>query len=174
MAKGRPRKTDSLPRPAWAVRMAEAREAAGKGQEQLGAIVGKSQSAIADYERGRSEPDFATAEKIAAALDISPGWLLFGAGSRNPGQSDAIALAAFDYNKKDKWFAKTLLQAARMLSEEGLDADFSFLVLFARKIAQEVHGIADHAEAGERLSAAIERERAELRAGLDQLRKSRL
>ena len=174
MAKGRPRKKDAPPPPAWAARMALVRDEKGLGQAELGALVGKSQSAITDYERGIAEPDFALVERISAALGVNPGWLMFGVGNREPNEGDAFAEAALRRHTQDKWFTKALLDTARMLSDEGLDADFSFVVLLARKIAQQVDGVADHVEAGEGIRAAVERERVELRAGVDHLRKSRL
>lgn len=61
-------------------RLREAREAVGISQRELGRRIGLSEevvsSRVARYELGTSEPDFATAGKLASELGVPLAYLL--------------------------------------------------------------------------------------------------
>jgi transcriptional regulator with XRE-family HTH domain len=67
-------------RSAFAERLKKARLAAGLSQRELGRRIGLPEevvsSRITRYERGTSEPDFATAEKLARELEVPLAYLL--------------------------------------------------------------------------------------------------
>jgi len=171
MAKaGRPRRNPQKPRPASGARIALARAAVRLTQEQLAAAIGRSQTQIGAYETGQSEPDLATFDALGRALNVSPAWLAFG----EPGDGDPLAGAAVQAGKHDRMFVWAFHRAARLLSEEGLEGDLAYIVAYARKLMDAGKGASDDMEAKERISAAIEVERSEIRRSLDQIRKSRL
>ncbi len=58
-----------------------ARGGAGLGQQELAALLGVSQAAVSDYERGRRRPGLAMLVEIARHLGVEAGWLLTGAAS---------------------------------------------------------------------------------------------
>ena len=60
-------------------RMARARGKAGVTQAQLAKMVGKSEAAISNYERGIMEPGLLTALSIADKLGVCFEWLARGA-----------------------------------------------------------------------------------------------
>jgi transcriptional regulator with XRE-family HTH domain len=57
-------------------RIKVARRAAGLSQEALGGVLGKSQSAVSQYELGISAPEFDVVVPLARALSVSLDWLL--------------------------------------------------------------------------------------------------
>ncbi len=59
-------------------RIKDARKKAGISQAELARLVGRSQSAVAEWETGGTEPRRNIVEKIAAVLDVSPLWLEIG------------------------------------------------------------------------------------------------
>ena len=59
-------------------RIKDARKKAGISQAELARLVGRSQSAVAEWETGGTEPRRNIVEKIAAVLDVSPLWLEVG------------------------------------------------------------------------------------------------
>lgn len=58
-------------------RLAQAREAIGLNQAELGAAVGAAQSTVATWERGKNEPDLAMIQRIAKVVHRPPEWLAF-------------------------------------------------------------------------------------------------
>lgn len=160
-------------RPDWALRIVEAREAIGWDQTELGSKVAKSQKAISDYERGRSEPDIATFRGLAKHLNINVAWLILGQGPREPQEGDAAAQAIAERQKENRHFGRALIGAARMLAEEGFDPDALALVRIAGRIARSAEGLRDQLQARERIDRAIEAERLEWRQGLEALTKNR-
>lgn len=157
----------------WGARIAAARKAAGFSQSALAGRIGGSQSAITDYERGESEPDFATVERIAMECGVEPGWLIFGSGG-HPDDGDPLAGAAIQRHKHDRIFGFALVEAAKLLSSEGLETDLAFLVAYAKKLTGRIQRGTNDAKAREIILSALERERQEVRSGLDQLKKDRL
>lgn len=168
--RGRKPSNPDAPRPGWAERIARARATAGLSQERLADLVGRSQTAIGEYERGQSEPDLATFGRLGRVLMVAAGWLAFG----EPRDGDPLAETIVEGNKKDRLFTWTFHQAARLLSEEGLEGDLPYLVAFTKKLVGPAQHSTDDAEAREVIRRALEAERAEIRAGLDQVRKNRL
>lgn len=61
-----------------AYRLRTAREAKGLSQGALASAAGLSLNAVNKYERGHNKPRVEAAERLAVALSIAPGWLLFG------------------------------------------------------------------------------------------------
>lgn len=59
-------------------RIKDARKKAGISQAELARLVGRSQSAVAEWETGGTEPRRNIVEKIASVLDVSPLWLEVG------------------------------------------------------------------------------------------------
>lgn len=58
-------------------RLRDLRQAAGyTSQQALGAALGVAQSTVANWERGRREPDFTLTIRIARLLDVSTDYLL--------------------------------------------------------------------------------------------------
>lgn len=62
----------------FASRLKEARESAGKTQQQLASDLGIASSTIHRYERGLSTPNGTTINSLAEALGREPSWLLNG------------------------------------------------------------------------------------------------
>src|SRR5688500_690448 len=67
-------------RGAFSKRLTEARLAAGLSQRELGRRIGLPEEVVSSrvtrYERGTSEPDFATAEKLANELGVPLAYLV--------------------------------------------------------------------------------------------------
>ena len=59
------------PQPALGLAIRELRESAGISQEDLAHAAGVTTGTVSAIERGRSNPTWATAKAIAAALDVS-------------------------------------------------------------------------------------------------------
>lgn len=70
-------------------RLAQAREAAGLNQTELGREVGAAQSTVATWERGKNEPDLKTIARIAKVVHRPPEWLAFNV---NQELTDSLAL----------------------------------------------------------------------------------
>lgn len=68
-----------LKHPIFAKRLAEARQRAGLTQAQLGVLAGMDPDVasprINQYERGKHEPQLATAKRLAETLGIPPAFL---------------------------------------------------------------------------------------------------
>ena len=62
-------------------RLADARTARGLSVLAVAKLAGLSHTAVGNVERG-TMPTLATAEALAKALDLSPGWLAYGIGPR--------------------------------------------------------------------------------------------
>lgn len=71
--------SNSSRKPVFAQRLAQARERAGLTQAQLGILAGMDPSVasprINQYERGKHEPQLATAKRLAKALNVPPAFL---------------------------------------------------------------------------------------------------
>lgn len=69
----------TTPRTLFGRRLREARLRAGIAQDKLGVMIGidelTSSARISRYENGTHEPPFATAEKLAAALNVPTAFL---------------------------------------------------------------------------------------------------
>jgi transcriptional regulator with XRE-family HTH domain len=74
-------------------RLLEAREGQGLSRETLAARIGVSYDTLGAIERGVTRnPRFATVVGLAAALEVTPSWLL--TGQRDPGTDRFIQAAA--------------------------------------------------------------------------------
>lgn len=163
-------------RPAWAGRLARARQALGITQEDLARLIDKgSQSAVTDWERGKSEPNLAQFTKLAETLKVPPGWLAFGIGQDGlPDQSDPVAMAVVERHKHNRLFGHVFAQIAKMLVEEGLDTDLAYLVTYSQKVGSVAEGRPDNPETRELIAREVEKERLEIRTAMEEIRKSRL
>jgi len=65
---------------AFANRLRKARENKSLSRRALAELIQAGYSALSNYESGSREPNFATTEKLAAALGVSAGWLAFDEG----------------------------------------------------------------------------------------------
>lgn len=70
-------------------RIKKARKKTGISQAELAKLVGRSQSAVAEWEIGETEPRRNIVEKIATALNVSPLWLEVGGATDNERLYDA-------------------------------------------------------------------------------------
>lgn len=157
--------------PPWSQRIVEARERAGLNQTELAGRVGKSQQTITGYETGDTEPNLSIYKAIAKATDVSPAWLVFG---DEYGGDSASGGEAVYIDKNDRLFAWTFHEAARLFAEQGLNADFAYMLSYTRKLMRTPENGANEAQAKEAIQRAIEVDRAEFRKGLDQVLKNRL
>jgi transcriptional regulator with XRE-family HTH domain len=67
-----PSPSDPDPRPDWAVNLAARRRELGLSQSRFAELVGVSQSAVTDWERGKSRPRLGMISKIIAVLEMQP------------------------------------------------------------------------------------------------------
>lgn len=78
-------------------RLAQAREARGLTQDQVAALVGVGQSTVADWEVDKTTPRRKNLERVVAALECSPRFILLGEGpgpaARLEGHAQARATA---------------------------------------------------------------------------------
>lgn len=65
-------------------RLLLARQALDMNRRELERISGVSSTAISHVEEGKGQPRTDTIEKLAIALKVSPAWLAFGQGEREP------------------------------------------------------------------------------------------
>ena len=166
----RGRKTTKTAIPQWAMRIADARERRGLSQAELGKAVGKSQQTIAGYEGGDPEPNLTVYRRIAKATDVAPAWLIFG----NEGDGSAMSGIAIEANKQNRLFAWAFQQAARLFTDEGINADFSYMLRYANKLLRLTGDGSDDTQAKESVLRAIEIDRVEFRKDFDEARKKRL
>lgn len=89
------------------------RKAKGWTLERLAELVGISQETIGKIERGKAAPLFATAQKIAAALDV-PAPVLFGADAM-PGNGERARLLADIHRTLSRMNDDQLYRAAKMM-----------------------------------------------------------
>lgn len=172
MGRGRPSRPGADTRPEWAARLAELRRRAELSQEAAAEAIGMTQSTVGAYETGKSEPNLATIERLAAVFSVSPAWLAFGIG--DAAQNDPAAFSVLERHKHDKLFSFAFTQAARLFSEEGLNMDLAYLGAYTLNILRKTEGLDGQGGAQERIVAAIDAERAKIRTELDDLRKSHL
>jgi transcriptional regulator with XRE-family HTH domain len=62
------------------LRLADARSAARMSKAATSRVAGVTRAMVLYIEQGINLPSLATAERLANALDLSPGWLAFGEG----------------------------------------------------------------------------------------------
>jgi transcriptional regulator with XRE-family HTH domain len=172
MAKRGPKpKADIPPHRPWAPRLRTTREGLSPSvnQTEMAAKIGKSQSQVTDYESGKAEPSIATFIKWANIVRVSPAWLIFGDEyDRDAG----VTLPKGD--EENRLFAWTVHQAAKLLTEEGMDGDLTYLTLFSQKLMRSAEGVSDETKAKEIIWRTIETERAEFRQGKNNIRKNRI
>lgn len=97
----------------FAKRLKEARLAAGLSQRELGRRIGLSEDVVSSrvtrYERGTSEPDFATANKLAKELGVPLAYLL----AENEALADIIlAATALTSSEQRKLAAELKVRAS--------------------------------------------------------------
>lgn len=166
---GRPRKEPIEDPKPWAVRIRDAREAKGLTQTALGELIKRKQSTVVEYESGQTEPNTAMFQMLSDALGVSAIWLAFG----NPSESDTGRVLVKGQEQQGL-FPWALHRVAGMLAAEGFDGDLPYLVALTRKLMKATDPSHNDTRAKEILAGAIEAERAELRRGLDDIRKSRI
>lgn len=76
---GRPTKSNPA-RPRWAVRLEAARLLTELEQVDFAREIGVEAETYRTYERGRSQPKFATLERICERTGVSLDWLIRGKG----------------------------------------------------------------------------------------------
>lgn len=143
-------------------------------QEDLGKVIGRSQSVANAHLLGDSEPKLAIFGKIAKHFRVNVIWLIHGKGPREPDYSDPEALQLIETKKGSSRFVRSFHEVTRMLLEEEFDADLAFTVMLAQKIAAETDSSSNDVEAREAIRLAVERQREKLRSGLEELRKKLL
>lgn len=168
---GRPPKTDPTSRPAWAQRLSAAMRSAGLTTATLAKAVSKSDSAVGEWMTGESEPKFADVRKVALAVGKSPGWIVFGEG--DPDENSQWG-PRFTRHQNNPLFGLTFSELARMLPDEGLKADFAYLIEYTAKVLEAVERTKGQRGAEEVLRETLDIERAEIRREVDELRKKRI
>lgn len=163
------RKTER-PIPEWAARIVKARDDCGLNQKALGKLIGKSQQTIAGYETGSTEPSLAIYKSIAKETNVSPAWLIFG----QEGRSESLSGVAVEADKNNRLFAWAFHQAARLFTEESVNADFSYTLAYTWKLLRSFGQESDEAKAKESVLRTIEIDRDEFRKDIDEARKKRL
>jgi len=68
----------------FADRLRSARKAKGLGQTELAGKVGVSSGSVGNWEIGPSQPRPETLRKVAAILEVTPAWLLYGSSTSEP------------------------------------------------------------------------------------------
>ena len=79
-----------------------AREKCGISQAQLAAAVGRSQSTVAEWETGGTDPRRNIVEKIAETLDVEVAWLEFGSTDEDPSPYVPAANARPAFSSNDQ------------------------------------------------------------------------
>jgi transcriptional regulator with XRE-family HTH domain len=171
MRMGRPPKKSAAEIPQWAQRIKQARESASLSQGTLGEAVGVSQGTVSDWEQGKTEPNLTQYRAIASVTGADPIWLVFGA---DPSRSDSLSGIAAEANKQNRHFGWAFYEAARMFTEEGVNADFLYILTYVQKLLADANQGGDEASAKEALARKLEAERIELRRDLEEVRKKRL
>jgi transcriptional regulator with XRE-family HTH domain len=125
--RGRPSKITFSDRPAWANRLVAARKGAGLSQVKLAELAGLSQSAVADYEVGRSQPSLRVMERIAKALDVEMSFLTHANPVKERGETEEEHFASRskipplvyqDSEANDMMFAKAAVWVDEMMRSE--------------------------------------------------------
>ena len=122
----------------FAQRLKTAREKAGLSQSELAAQCGLTIRSISAYETGRANPRGVTLHKLAAALGVSPAWLL----SQDDRREDYIERARADYGRRGAQELTRLLEENKALfaggdiSEEAKD-DFFRAIMTAYLACKE-------------------------------------
>ena len=102
-------------------------------------MIGASQSTVADYEMGDSEPGIVVFIRLAKALNVRPEWLTYGRG----GFSDASAafgeIDVPDLDQEDEEFASVHVLLARRLDEEGFKPDPRLVSILASQIWRDAN-----------------------------------
>ena len=92
----------------FSTRLREARKAAGITQERLGVLAGIDEASASarmnQYERGKHQPDFTMAERLAAALDVPEGYFYT--------KDDTLAALMLRYHRGTKAEQQTILKAS--------------------------------------------------------------
>lgn len=104
--------------PSIGTRIRTIRAARGLTQEGLAAAVGVTRSAVAQWETDRAGQVRSNLPRLAAALDVSVEYLLFGENNRAPrqaGTGDELALLRL-YRECDEDDRAFLLRTARRLA----------------------------------------------------------
>ena len=79
-----------------------AREKSGLSQMQLGKAVGRSQSTVAEWETGGTDPRRNIVEKIAETLNVEVTWLEFGVAEEDPAPYMPAANARPAFSSNDQ------------------------------------------------------------------------
>lgn len=159
--RGRSPKIPPEERPGWARRITAARRARALSQARLAEIIQASQSVVGEYETGGSEPSLRTFERIAAALRVTPQWLIFGKSSVAVDFSEEPPP---DETDDDERFADLMLATGQLLREERMPFDDRTVALLTRDLWREVQAGDPGTAVAERIERAIERRRGILRA----------
>jgi transcriptional regulator with XRE-family HTH domain len=110
-------------RPPWAIRLTELRTAKGLSQSALAAAADLSQSAIADYERGRSTPNIRMMSRLALALGV-------------PTTEFIVAADPVREKKLEEFrtYTDSLPDRGQGVFQDSAEFDNEFIVLFSKII----------------------------------------
>lgn len=93
------------------------RKSLNLSQAELAAYIGKSPSAVSQYEKGTMNPSMATIRSLAAIFGIAPSDLLDTESAPTAPADEAEVLALYrQLGKRDR---KVLLATAKAMIEEG-------------------------------------------------------
>lgn len=92
-------------------RIKDARTYKGMTMEELGKIIGVRRATISRYESGEIGVNSPKIEAIAAALDVTPGYLM--GWTDHPGQMDILDMAGASPADRSAAYAQSMGQAAR-------------------------------------------------------------
>jgi transcriptional regulator with XRE-family HTH domain len=155
----------------WSGRIKKARKDARLTQVELGEKVLISQPVVYAWEAGKTEPNLAQYRAIASATGADVVWLLFG---REPTDGNSLVGIAAEAQKKNRHFAWALNETARMFSEEGVNADFLYVLGYVQKFLAAADNSPDEPGTRKAISREIEAERTELRKRLEEALKKGL
>jgi transcriptional regulator with XRE-family HTH domain len=155
----------------WSGRIRQARKDAKLTQAELADRISISQVSVSAWELGKAEPNLAQFSTIAAALGVDLIWLVFG---REPTNSNSLPGIAAEAQKENRHFAWAFHEAARMFAEEGIKANFLYILTYVQKLLADAENSGDEGSVQEAITRKLEAERAELREGLEQILKKRL
>lgn len=129
-------------RPGWSRRLISARIARQLSQAGLAAIVNLSQSTIGEYETGKNEPDLLTFRRLAAALRVSPQWILFGDRIGYSDSNDAFDHQTIDEIPdeiySDEQFADVMVATKEILVAEKMPSDDRTVISLSRQLLREI------------------------------------